>query len=158
MNIGDFMKRNVVSIPATATIGEAAVIFVQNHIGTLPVVDSDRKLVGILHMRDLLKLIMPTFVTLIRDFDFVRHDFGDFEHLRPSLEMEAHPVSEVMEEAVSVQATSGLLRAFALLDHDDRYDLPVVDENDRLVGLASRVDIGSALLSGWHSDLAPGRS
>ena len=101
MIVGDFMKKEVVSVPVTASIGEAAVLFVHNHIGTLPVVDAQNKLVGILHMRDLLKLVMPAFVTLIADFDFVRHDFGDYEHLRPSPEMESHPVSELMEKAES---------------------------------------------------------
>jgi hypothetical protein len=32
MNIADCMKRNVVSVPATATILEAAAIFVKNHL------------------------------------------------------------------------------------------------------------------------------
>jgi len=38
------MKHNVISIPATASIREAAAIFVKKHIGLLPVVDDDEKL------------------------------------------------------------------------------------------------------------------
>jgi CBS domain-containing protein len=116
----------------------------------LPVVDNAGKLVGVLQLRDLLSLVMPDFVRLLEDFDFV-HDFGAVETHRPSPEMISHPVSEVMKPPISVQETCGLLRAFALLRHHDLHDLPVVTADDRLVGIASRVDIGTALLSGWRA-------
>ena len=112
-------------------------------------VDDQNKLVGILHMRDLLNLVMPTFVRLIRDFDYVRGDFGGYEDLLPSSEIEAKSVKEVMEKPVFVHMTAGLLRAFAMLDKHDMSDMPIVDDDNRLVGLASRVDIGTALLARW---------
>jgi CBS-domain-containing membrane protein len=129
------MKRNVVSILATATIGDAATLYAEKHIDTLPVIDEDRKLVGVLYMRDLLYLVMPSFIDLLDDFDFVREVFGFSEDFRPSATMEAWPVSEVMDKAVSVSARSGLMRTFAMLDHHDIYDMPIVDDDSRLVGL-----------------------
>jgi CBS domain-containing protein len=48
------MKRNVVSVHATETISEAAQIIVKKHIGLLPVVDDDKKPVGVIGLRDLL--------------------------------------------------------------------------------------------------------
>jgi CBS-domain-containing membrane protein len=159
MNVQQCMKQNAVSISAEATVQEAAQLFVQHHIGTLPVVDKTNRLVGILHLRDLLKLVMPVFVDLIPDFDFVETNFGVYEELALTPELAATPIRDFMETAVSVQADSGLLRAFAILDSHEMYDLPVVDDDGRLVGLASRVDVGTALLSRWHdnsgSDAAP---
>ncbi|MGE5378490.1 MAG: CBS domain-containing protein [Bacteroidota bacterium] len=38
------MKSNVISILQTATIREAAVLFVTHHIGLLPIVDEQRRL------------------------------------------------------------------------------------------------------------------
>lgn len=150
-NIGQSMKHKVISISVSATIREAAALFVEKHIGTLPVVDADGKLVGILHIRDLLELVMPSFIRLVEDFDFVRGDFSVFETLLPPPEVDIQPVSFVMASPVSVIAGSGLLRAFAIMNNHHLYDIPVVDDDDRLVGLASRVDIGTALLSGWRS-------
>jgi len=155
-NIGQSMKHDVISISASATISEAAVLFVEEHIGTLPVVDGDGKLVGILHIRDLLELVMPSFVRLVEDFDFVRSDFSVFEALLPPPKVAVQPVSSVMVSAVSVGAGSGLLRAFAIMNSHNFYDLPVVDDDGRLVGLASRVDVGTALLAGWRSAAAEG--
>lgn len=149
MIVSDCMKREVVSIRNTATIGEAVDLFASHHIGTLPVIDEAGRLVGILHLRDLLDLVMPAFVDLVDDFDFVR-DFGMLENLHPTKTAMAEPVTTVMEPAISVQSSAGLLRAFAIINSHDLLDLPIIDDQERLVGLASRVDIGRALLSNWH--------
>ena len=155
-NIGQSMKHEVISISVSATIREAAALFVAEHIGTLPVVDADEKLVGILHIRDLLELVMPSFVRLVEDFDFVRGDFSIFETLLPPQEVAAQPASSIMVAPESVRVGSGLLRAFAIMNSHHFYDLPVVDDDGRLVGLASRVDVGTALLAGWRSAAAEG--
>ena len=65
MNISTCMKRNVVSIPDTATIREAAAVFVEKHVGLLPVVDQDKKPVGVVGLRDLLSLQLPDCMSLI---------------------------------------------------------------------------------------------
>lgn len=153
-NIGQSMKYEVISISVSDSIREAAALFVEEHIGTLPVVDGDGKLVGILHIRDLLELVMPSFVRLMEDFEFVRGDFSVFETLLPLPEEDIQPASSVMDPPVSVKVGSGLLRAFAIMNSHDLYDLPVVDDDGRLVGIASRVDIGTALLAGWRSAAA----
>jgi CBS domain-containing protein len=155
-NIGQSMKHEVISISVSATIREAAALFFEEHIGTLPVVDADEKLVGILHISDLLELVMPSFVRLVEDFDFVRGDFSAFESLRPSAEVAGQSASSIMDPPVSVGVGSGLLRAFAIMNSHHLYDLPVVDDDGRLVGLASRVDIGTALLAGWRSAATEG--
>lgn len=150
MKIKDCMKRNVVSISEAATIGQAAKRLASRHIGSLPVVDSFGKLVGILRLRDLLSLVMPDFLRLIEDIDFV-HDFGALENRQPDAAALARPLREVMQTPVLVDESCGLLRASSLLRLHDLQDLPVVDAAGRLVGIASRVDIGVALLSGWQT-------
>ena len=155
-NIGQSMKHEVISISATDTIREAAALFVEEHIGTLPVIDEEGKLVGILHIRDLLELVMPSFVRLVEDFDFVLGDFSVFESLLPPPEVDIQPVRLIMVPPVSVRAESGLLRAFAIMNSHNWYDLPVVDDDGRLVGLASRVDVGTALLAEWRRAAAGG--
>lgn len=152
MKVYQCMKHNAISIKVEATVQDAAKLLVSHHIGTLPVVDEDNRLVGILHLRDLLKLVMPSFVNMFSDFDFVRSDFGVFEEATISAETAVKPIRDLLEPPVSVLAESGLLRAFAILDKHKAYDLPVVDENGRLVGIASRVDVGTALLTSWQQN------
>ena len=151
MIVDTFMKKNVISIQETATIGDAADLFAHHHIGTLPVLDTENHLMGILHMSDLLRLVMPDFIQLVDDFDFIVGSLGAFETLLPSPESAAKSVSTLMHEPVSAKNDCGLMLAFALLDHHKLYDLLIVDEQHHLVGLASRVDIGTALLKSWNN-------
>lgn len=155
MKIKDCMKRNVVSIPATAPLGEVAKIFVERHIGLLPVVDEGGRLVGVLGLTEMLTLAMPAFVHLVDDVDFV-HDFGAVESARPDAEVLARPATTLMRPATTVHENSGLLRAYALMRQRDLHDLPVVADGGTLVGIVSRVDVATAILAGWLPEKAPG--
>lgn len=148
MIIGNYMKRNVVSILETSTIREAAAVLVKHHIGLLPIVDQTHRLVGEVDLRDLLSLELPDFINFVEDIDFV-HDFGAVETTRPSEETLESPVTTLMKHAISVTEDSGLLRTYALMLQHNLHDMPVVSADGKLVGVASRVDIGAAILSEW---------
>jgi CBS domain-containing protein len=142
------MKHNVISIPATASIREAADIFVKKHIGLLPVVDDGEKLVGVIGMRDMLTLELPDFVSFVADVDFV-HDFGAVEDTRPSAKTLNKTVASLMKPAFTVEEDCGLLRAYALMLQHNLHDMPVISKEGKLMGITSRVDIGVAILSIW---------
>ena len=148
MNISDCMKRNVVSIPETSTIREAAAIIAGKHIGLLPIVDGNGILVGVVGLRDLLNLELPDFVRFVDDLDFV-HDFGAVENTHPSPETLKKSIKTLMRDAITVEEDCGLLRAYALMLQQNLHDMPVVSKDGKLIGIASRVDIGTSILSNW---------
>ena len=143
------MKKDVVSIQPDATLLEAAQLLSKKHIGTLPVVDSHGKLVGLTSLRAIVRLFMPDFVQLVGDVDFVQ-DFGAIETLRPEdfERAETTTVADIMDEAVSVEDDCELARALVMMITHELPDLPVVRKG-KLVGIASRVDIGRAFLENW---------
>ena len=148
MKIGTYMKHNVISISETSTIREAASVLVEHHVGLLPIVDQTKKLVGVVGLRDLLSLELPDFVNFIADLDFV-HDFGAVETTRPSPDVLNKSVTTLMSTAIIVPEDTGLLRTYALMLQHELHDMPVVSKDEKLVGVASRVDIGTAILSTW---------
>jgi CBS domain-containing protein len=148
MEIGKYMKRRVISIPETSTIREAAEVLVKRHVGLLPVVDKNKKLVGMVGLLDLLSLELPDFVSFVADVDFV-HDFGAVETTRPPAKTLDRSIKTLMKPAVSVPEDTGLLRVSALMLQHQMHDMPVVSKDNELVGIASRVDIGVAILSTW---------
>jgi len=148
MNVTSCMKRNVVSVHAKTTIGEAATILVKKHIGLLPVVDDDGKLIGVVGVRDMLTLELPDFVSFLADVDFV-HDFGAVEETRPSVKTLNKTVATLMKPPFPVEEECGLLRAYALMLQHNLHDMPVISKEGKLVGITSRVDIGVAILSIW---------
>jgi CBS-domain-containing membrane protein len=141
MIIQNCMKHKVYSVTATATIREAAEVFVRHHVGLLPVLDEFGKPVGV--------------VRLIADVEFV-HDFGAVETTRPAPEILERPITTIMVPVTTVVDDCGLLRAYALIRQHDLYDLPVVAESGELVGIASVVDIGTSILSSWDTERTPG--
>ncbi len=148
MKIKICMKRNVFSVSDTSTIRQAAAQFVEHHIGLLPVVDGEGKPVGVIRLADMLSLELPDFFNLLPDLDFV-HDFGAVESRQPDLALLERPVTVLMQPVTLVEETCGLLRAYSLMLKHQLHDLPVVSSDGLLVGIASRVDIGTAILSGW---------
>ena len=148
MIISDHMKRNVVSILESSTIREAAALLVKHHIGLLPIVDHENRLVGEVGLRDLLSLELPDFINFVADVDFL-HYFGAVETTRPSEQTLESQITTMMKPAISVTEDSGLLRTYALMLQHNLHDMPVVSMEGKLVGVASRVDIGIAILAEW---------
>jgi CBS domain-containing protein len=149
------MKQEVVSVSPSTTVREAAHVVVERHVGTLPVVDQNGILVGMVRVEDLLAVFMPDFVALLDNIDFV-HDFGAMETPGPQDVMEAAGLTmrHLMQAPVAVDHTCGLLRAFATMLKHDLRDLLVVGPAGRLVGIASRVDIAAAFLAEWNHQAA----
>ena len=52
------MKRDVITVPPTATIQEAARLMVDERVGCLPVVDAEQRLLGIVTEHDLLSQLV----------------------------------------------------------------------------------------------------
>ncbi len=148
MNVRDSMKRNVVYINATGSVRDAVELVVDHHIGTLPVVDDNRKLIGVVKLRTLLSLVMPDFVRLIENFEFV-HDFGAVDTRLPTPEDLARPVTSIMEPPIYAFENASLIHAAAILNQQGLKDLPIVSEDGTLAGIASHVDIGISLMRRW---------
>ena len=148
MKISECMKRNVVSIPETSTVREVAATFVKEKVSLLAIVDANNKLVGVAGLRDLLSLVLPDFVNFVADLDFV-HDFGAVETIRPSAQVLDASIKTLMKLPISVDEDSGLLRTYALMLQHNVHDLPVVSKDRQLIGMVSRVDIGTMILSAW---------
>lgn len=102
-----------VTISASETVGDALRLMKENHIGGIPVVDADNRLLGIVTNRDL--------------------RFQTNEDL---------PINEVMTKENLVTTTNPDLKEAAqiLLGHKIE-KLPVVDKDNRLVGLITYRDI-----------------
>jgi CBS domain-containing protein len=147
--IDAWMKRDVVTIDASASVKEAASFLVDRRVGTLPVVDEAGMLVGMITTTDIIHCFLPDFVSLLEDFDFVE-DFGALkEPSKEDLErVETLFVTDIMMTPVTVEEDCSLIRALSVMENHNLSDLLVV-RNGRLAGIASRVDIARAFLTDW---------
>jgi CBS domain-containing protein len=149
--IGKWMKGDVVSIQPETNLIEAAKLLAHKKVGTLPVVNQAGELVGLTSMRAISRFFLPDFINVLKDVDFV-HDFGAIEDPSPvDIEKAATiTVGEYMQEPFSVEEDASLTRALAIMISQDLQDIPVV-RGKKLVGIASRVDIGRAFFESWLS-------
>jgi len=106
-----------ITIPLGSTVAQALDIMAEYHIGGIPVVDDDKRLVGIVTNRDL---------RFERRLD--------------------RPVDEVMskENLVTTHQQTDLKAAADILQKNKIEKLPVVDKDNRLVGLITYKDITKA--------------
>ena len=106
-----------ITIPQGSTVAQALDIMSEYHIGGIPVVDDDNHLVGIVTNRDL-----------------------RFERRL------ARPVEEVMskDNLVTTHQQTDLIAAAQILQENKIEKLPVVDQNNRLIGLITYKDITKA--------------
>ena len=58
LKIEEIMTRNLVKISPNATIGEAAEVMLEHKVSGLPVVDDERKLVGIITESDIFRMVV----------------------------------------------------------------------------------------------------
>ena len=149
MKINCYMKKMVISIHDDEVVSDAVALFMENPIGMLPVIDQETKLVGIVTLRDILHLVMPSSFDLVEDLDFL-HDLGATEKAKPSSEEMRLQINKMMSPAISAEIDFTLFHAAALMTKHDIHDLPVVDHNGKLVGLLSHVDVGRGLIATWH--------
>ncbi|MBD5424846.1 MAG: IMP dehydrogenase [Bacteroides sp.] len=111
------MITDPVTIERGATVADALAIMEEYHIGGIPVVDTDRKLVGIVTNRDL------------------------------RFETDANrPINEVMtkDHLVTTSQSTDLEEAARILQQHKIEKLPVVDADGRLLGLVTYKDITKA--------------
>lgn len=128
MRVRDLMSRGVVTIEASESCQAAVDRMYRNKVRHLPVVESDRRLVGIVTDRDL------------RHHLFAR---GSFEHGAASVaeSLGAVPVREIMSAPVVAAAPEDELAVAARQMLEDKIgSLPVV-EDGRPVGIITETDL-----------------
>ncbi len=138
--ISEVMTRDVVAVTKNADIHEAARLLSEKGVGGLPVVDEQHHVAGVLTDSDVLFMLG---VERKHGFkDLLRYIFGE-----PLPEQQKKgKVSDFMSSpAVVVRSGQDVREAAMLLEQKRIKRLPVVDEQNRLVGIITRADILKAL-------------
>lgn len=144
MKAADVMTRNVLTVGPECSVAQAIRLMLDNNISGLPVLEADRKLVGILTEGDLLR----------------RSETGTQRHRPRWLEILMGPgraageyvrthgrkVEDIMStDVVSVAADTPLDEVVGLMERRRIKRVPVLD-GDALIGIVSRADLLRSIL------------
>jgi acetoin utilization protein AcuB len=129
LSVADLMNPNVISMGPDATLQQAIEMMVKRGIRHLPIVDAG-KVVGVISDRNVRLMVT---------------DMVDVAERKRYLE--TTPVMNHASSPVSTTKTSTAVTEVARKFLEDRIGcLPVVDENDRLVGIITQTDLLKCLV------------
>lgn len=132
--VRDLMSRDVVAVGREMGYREVADLLVKHMISAVPVIDDDRRVLGVISEVDLIVRIeyadrRPHHPLAVRRMNRLRHSSGA-------------TAGELMSApAITIAADASVVEAARRLDASRVKRLPVVDEPGRLVGIVSRRDL-----------------
>jgi len=153
VKVSDVMRKTAASIPQNATLHDVFDQFTRQQLDALPVVDAANHVVGLLTPTDLLDYIFPSFYTVLRDYSAIE-DKGQLSILFDAAFAGLDIANDRLILAADVMRTNwvhvsmeeSLLSAASRLYGQNIAQLPVVDRDQRLMGMISQNEIVLALL------------
>jgi CBS domain-containing protein len=131
--VKDVMTTRVIWVKKDATFREMAVALREHRVSAFPVVDDDRKVIGVVSEADML-----TKEALIDEPGMI----SGILHHRDQAKARGITAGDLMTTAVVAVRPEDTVEHAAKLMYDRRVKrLPVTDENGRLVGIISRADV-----------------
>jgi CBS domain-containing membrane protein len=155
MKVRDVMRRSVISLPQNGKLKEIVTTFIKDHIDCLPIVDAAQRVVGLITVDDLIDVFFPRYHELLRDMT-VLQDKGQIGSLFDTsftgldrVQEQLIIAADVMNAHIQpVAQDDSLLEAASRLQAQSLQRLPVVDRDQKLVGLISDFEVVLALLQG----------
>lgn len=147
LKVKDFMIPDVISIKPDTTIKELLKLLTRHHIGGVPVVDGQNKLIGMVSDGDIIRYLAPKEGS-VRDFIyevFMEEGETEQEVLKEKINT---TVDKLMQKGqiYSVKEEDTFEKAIQLLSGHHFKKLPVLNLNGNVTGIISRGDIDSNLM------------
>ena len=142
MLVHEVMSTGVVTARKTDTVRSAVIKMLSRHCASVPVIEDDGRLVGIVTLRDVLLPLYPNYGDYIHDNVHSR-DFVEMEEGYP--EVLGKKVEEVMSvNPMTVSPSDPVLQAASYMGLKNFRRIPVV-ERGKLVGIVSVGDVNRGL-------------
>ncbi len=139
----DIMITDVICVRKEDALTQVMSVLMKNHVGGVPVVDDDNKLVGMVTEKDLVTSenglnisSYMEFMTSILLLDGKNPDTFDIQRFNS---MTAQDIMSTHVYAVQSAATVEEIASLMMNRHINR--IPVVDENNTLLGIIGRSDL-----------------
>jgi len=148
MKVKDAMSTDIISVSPSTGIIDIYNLIHEKGIGGVPVVDNEKKVLGIVTKNEILQTILPDYFDMIEDFLFI-DDFGALEEELEYLpDLKLFLAEDLMvKDVATVDENASLLKVPALMEKHNVNRLPVIDKNKRLVGIITKIDLCHAFFN-----------
>ena len=140
--VRDVMTKGVISISKFDPVMQVADILTEKNISGLPVVDKDKKVIGIITQADILSMIGVS-----RDHtfkDLLRHMLGE---TLPERRIGDHVGDIMTSPAHTIKPEANIAEAVRIMDEKKIRRLTVTDDKSILIGILTRADILKAVIN-----------
>ncbi|MBC7087434.1 MAG: CBS domain-containing protein [Tissierellales bacterium] len=143
MLIKDIMTKEVYTIKLNDTVEDCARLFTEKNLSGAPVVDDDGNLKGIVTEGDLIRrgtnIKGPKAIEILGGLIYLDTPKRFFEELKKDLGIFVQDV--MTDEVITINENATVEEAATLMVEKKVKRLPVLDDQNRLVGIISRKDI-----------------
>ncbi|MCM8831873.1 MAG: CBS domain-containing protein [Candidatus Omnitrophica bacterium] len=147
MKVKEIMIRNVRSISADISVGEAFKILSEMQISGLPVIDENGKLCGMFTEKDILKTILPSYIEKVGRFVYLENPKGINIKISELVNLK---VKDIMrKEVVTVGEDTAVCEVARIMITQKIRRIPVVDKENKVLGIVARQDVLKALLGDY---------
>ncbi len=142
-NAGQIMTKKVITVSPGDAVEQVARLLLEHQVSGLPVVDEENRIVGIISEGDLVirekEVKAPAFSEVLGGVIFLESQKRFFEELKKTI---ALTVGELMSRKVyTVNEETSLEQIATLMTKKEVNRVPVVNADNRLVGIVTRQDI-----------------
>ena len=147
LKVKDFMISDVISIKPDATIKELLKLLTKHHIGGVPVVDNQNKLIGIVSDGDIIRYLAPKEES-VRDFIydiFIEEGETEQEILKDKINT---TIDKLMpkKQIYTLKEDDTFENAIQILSQHHFKKIPVLDLDGKVMGIISRGDVDKNLM------------
>jgi len=149
----DYMTTDVVVVGRAANVAEIAALMKKHRITGVPVVDEEKRLLGLVTHEELINIFIPHYLSMFDELAFL-DDLGEIEaqsmaEIEPTLFL----AEDIMAtDLITVGTSTSIMKAAVLMVNRKLVLIPVIDEGGRVVGIVSRNDVSSALTGAASED------
>jgi CBS domain-containing protein len=141
LRVEDVMTRDVLSITKYESIMRVANILSDKNISGLPVLDNDKKVIGIITQADILSMVGVGREHTFKDL--LKYLLGEPLHER---RVGDHVGDIMTSPAITIKPDRNIAEAVRIMDEKRIRRLTVVDAKNMLLGIITRADILKAVI------------
>jgi len=144
MKVREIMTKDLTAEEKTIPVRELIFILNSAVMSSMPIVDEEGKLIGVISEKDLIKAALPGYFEMLHSTSFI----PDMNQLAKKLVQIADDSIEkyMQRDFICVEEDDDDLQAADLIIRRNLKSLPVVDKEGRLVGVVKRIDLLEHLL------------
>ena len=144
------MESNVITVRGTASLRDVWKLFSKKKINSAPIIDKQSHLIGILSKEDMLQLLYPDYRAYVSDIGITEDVLEEDKEFAAVMKKS---VSEIMKKnVIYTHKQTSMMRALGRMIANRVNQLPVVDDENRVVGIITKGQMFEGLYA-FHKSL-----